>query len=149
MRSGDFSRLHLTTTLSLAPAGGARKVVTTFLLRYRLGTSALYRLIEIHNRTRHHAGLFRGNKCNSAGYFFWFEKTAKRHACLRIFEPVVTSIVIFVLDDILTGCIHPADVEHIDPNAVAHNSIGNILCEGHQRAFGSSIGREKRDTAIS
>ena len=66
---------------------------------------------------------------------FWFEKTAKWHSFLCVFKPVVSSTVIFALNDIFAGRIHPADVEHIDTNTVAHDSIGYILRESHQCAL--------------
>ena len=54
----------------------------------------------------------------------------------------------FFLNLIFAGSVHPADIQPIDADAVLQNTVGNIFCEGRQRAFGAAIGRDERLPAM-
>ena len=64
--------------------------------------------------------LFRGDKCDRPSNFFRFEKAAKWHPCLCVFEPIVRQHRdYFALKTFSPGVSIQPMFEHVDPDAMA------------------------------
>lgn len=55
---------------------------------------------------------------------------------------------ILALNKILGGRVHPADVERVDADAMAHDRIGRVPRQRHQGALRRGVRREHGDAAV-
>src|SRR5207248_2997751 len=86
---------------------------------------APYRLVEINDRARHESGIIRNKEVHRAGRFLRIDEPAERKSARRFFHPVrVATLGGLKLPFVVRS--HPADVELIDTDTVAHHRESSV-----------------------
>ncbi len=105
-------------------------------------------LIKIDIGAGHEAGFIAREIEAGARHLLRVYEAPKGPVLHGVFQPAILRAVIDAHHALLARCMHPADIEAVDPDAMLHKGMREIAREGRQCALRRGIGRKERLPAM-
>ena len=96
-------------------------------------------LVEINQRSGHDAGFWAQKERSLLGHMARLHQHSKRHVGLGTFQPTRFAVVPFLLDGVLSGRVHPADIDAVHPYPMFRQGCGSVLGDSGERSLGRHI----------